>query len=445
MVIDSVVFFVLFCKRKINQMLLSMKRKVSILFLAMMCGATCFAQTAKVISTEIKNQNGRKLPANFRSVSFKYLNDSSCVYYDNFENFQIPRFASKISYNDSNTGIAKESVYENINGDYTLYDYDEYEYFDSSVNGHGYLRIISFDAPDLYYSRELYEYDGTGLLLSLSQELYDVNTWKKNRKWMYFYNENGTIDHVQNLFGDNWEALFTDYYEYNGSGKIAKIERISEAKGEPINRKVYVYQEEMAEEILTEKYDLGEWKPSYKLHLSYDDHNNVSETVSYWYNGDWESNFRFLYKYDNAINIEETCLSMRYDDLFDDVFDLMTHPVTEVESYMKDYEGWEKISVNKYFFTENDTINTVPSYNMKEESFVVFPNPVQEGLVQLHFEGSFDRASVRVFNLTGNKVLEKTVQSDFESLDFSGLAPGVYFVEFVADKAAGVRKVVKNR
>ncbi len=419
-----------------------MLRRISMLFLAMLFGTACFAQTVAGLSTKITNQNGRRRHDIRGAQSYKYLNDSSCVYYDNFENFEKPRFANKISYSIDSSLIVREDVYENMFGTYELYGYDVYKYYDSSANDYNYLKIINCNASNEYYSREICEYDGSKIL-SYSCELYDENVWKNNIKHQYSYNDNGTIKSIQVCGGDNWDKLYMDSYMYNGMGKIDKIERINSISGLPFSRKVYVYQGDRLEEILTEVYEQENWTPNYRVKLSYDSDNNISERISYRYDAGWVDNFRFTYKYDNSINIDEIYLSARYEDLFDDIFGLFVHPVIEMESYLNDFDGWTKSAVNKYFFIRNTNVS-IPAFHGSDEKFVIFPNPNQNGKVKLHFDGVLKEAVVKVFDIRGLCVLNATMQNDLETLDVSQLAPGVYVVELNNGGSRHIRKLTKK-
>lgn len=88
-------------------------------------------------------------------------------------------------------------------------------------------------------------------------------------------------------------------------------------------------------------------------------------------------------------------------------------------------------------------VNEVLGVNENElanNSIVVFPNPVSNLLT---VKGAFDaNESITVYNLLGQKIIEKQIKSGEEKIDVSQLADGVYSIYFNTAKVT--RKFVKK-
>jgi hypothetical protein len=79
-----------------------------------------------------------------------------------------------------------------------------------------------------------------------------------------------------------------------------------------------------------------------------------------------------------------------------------------------------------------------------ENSFVVYPNPTN-GVTEILFNRSLDNITIRVVNLTGQKVIEKTnLSGNRFSLDISQHAAGVYFVEILENTTILRSKLIKQ-
>ncbi len=86
--------------------------------------------------------------------------------------------------------------------------------------------------------------------------------------------------------------------------------------------------------------------------------------------------------------------------------------------------------------------NTLLSTFDYEGNLVSFyPNPSKE---VIHFSAAQNIDTITVYNLLGQKVLEKTVNSKDFSIDISSLSNATYLVEARSDKASQTLKLIKN-
>jgi len=73
--------------------------------------------------------------------------------------------------------------------------------------------------------------------------------------------------------------------------------------------------------------------------------------------------------------------------------------------------------------------------------FTYYPNPVKNVLNLSYAQNISD---VAVFNLLGQQVITKTVNSNSGQVDMSGLAAGTYMVKVTADNQVKTIKVIKE-
>ena len=84
-------------------------------------------------------------------------------------------------------------------------------------------------------------------------------------------------------------------------------------------------------------------------------------------------------------------------------------------------------------FTLTITPNLAVAQNVKE-NVVIYPNPAKN---QITIKGEFDTAeSITIYNILGQKVMDKATISNEEKVDVSKLSNGVYTIYFNTSKAS---------
>jgi hypothetical protein len=86
------------------------------------------------------------------------------------------------------------------------------------------------------------------------------------------------------------------------------------------------------------------------------------------------------------------------------------------------------------------TSTGLPERVAREGGFTIYPNPVDDRIVIDRDDSQI--ATLRLFNILGQKVYEGETTSKIASLDVTSFAPGVYFVELSDSRSAGIRRVV---
>ncbi len=112
-------------------------------------------------------------------------------------------------------------------------------------------------------------------------------------------------------------------------------------------------------------------------------------------------------------------------------------------------------------FTENDTLKYInpefstcsysgvgiQGYNANNNAVEIFPNPVTDNLQTQTGTGSevrIEKSEIRIYDIIGNLVLEKSITENKTNIDISALPDGVYIVHVKSEEVNNVGKFVKE-
>jgi hypothetical protein len=86
---------------------------------------------------------------------------------------------------------------------------------------------------------------------------------------------------------------------------------------------------------------------------------------------------------------------------------------------------------------------SVPEPLPVNQSLVIYPNPANDKITVSHpaFTGI---SSLTIFNVNGEKVVERSVRESEILINISALPGGVYFVQLQNEKMVAVGKMVKK-
>ena len=95
---------------------------------------------------------------------------------------------------------------------------------------------------------------------------------------------------------------------------------------------------------------------------------------------------------------------------------------------------------------ETVTTHAIHSYFLTDMPFLVFPNPVVKPAVMRIFSKDFEGQEVifRLINSSGQLVLRKKMTTEIESVQTTGLSPGLYFYSFEVNGVIYKDKIVIN-
>ncbi len=345
-----------------------MKKNRILLLLMSLLTTYSFSQT-KHSQIQLIDENVMLKHSMAKSVK-TYLLDSTLVFYQ-FKSSEVPDEKSEVNYSDNFDRISKILKYQSA----SFTSYELYKYGNDDVNCDDGLIIKYFDVSssgnDYENTREMFEYEGDSceILSSFARELYNSTNqiWENNRKKVYAYNENGTIDYIQTQYEDGWNNLFKDTYLYNNDASIDRIYRVqnTETENDSLLRTSYHYNSDgYIESIIEETFIAANvWENNYRILFTYDDHGNVTEKLSQkGYGGAWEDNFRYFFEYDEQINIEDLFYSYEYKNSMTDFLqNNMKHPVKKIKVQMKYSKGWEDASIWNFYYSKNPTISVEDS------------------------------------------------------------------------------------
>ncbi len=94
------------------------------------------------------------------------------------------------------------------------------------------------------------------------------------------------------------------------------------------------------------------------------------------------------------------------------------------------------IKIEEIVFQGPTAINSTQNLNPD-----IYPNPVKD---KLYFNQHDVYNKVLIFNLQGKPVMEKAIQHAQNSLDLSGLSPGMYFIRFSGKNSSVTEKIIKQ-
>nr|WP_319997168.1 T9SS type A sorting domain-containing protein [uncultured Draconibacterium sp.] len=89
-----------------------------------------------------------------------------------------------------------------------------------------------------------------------------------------------------------------------------------------------------------------------------------------------------------------------------------------------------------------DTPTSVDDEFTKKD-IIAFPNPTT-GLINLKIREIGVDANIQLFDLIGNKLMEKSAESDVEQIDLKNFSSGVYFLHITKDMKKKTIKIVKQ-
>jgi hypothetical protein len=77
--------------------------------------------------------------------------------------------------------------------------------------------------------------------------------------------------------------------------------------------------------------------------------------------------------------------------------------------------------------------------------FDIFPNPVKSDLVIKYSQNLVpDHSTIQIYNLTGQVLLEKSIENSREKIDCSSIPQGIYFVKIMAGETVMTKKMIKE-
>ncbi|MBK9047614.1 MAG: T9SS type A sorting domain-containing protein [Bacteroidetes bacterium] len=80
--------------------------------------------------------------------------------------------------------------------------------------------------------------------------------------------------------------------------------------------------------------------------------------------------------------------------------------------------------------------------NITKTNLTIYPNPVQDN-IKINFTKT-DNYEINIFNSAGQKLIHKTVTSDFATIDLTTLNDGIYFITIDSRTERWTSKLLKK-
>jgi hypothetical protein len=331
-------------------------------------------------------------------------------------------------------------------------------------------------------SHSEYTYNENGDILSQINTIWSIenNSWINHYKGNATYDDQGRQTRVDFYYwvSDAWLQDSKNEIIYDGLSHVTtsftymsetdtwlpnhKTEYTNDEHNNVLNITDYVYYNESGGWILSSKYD-----------YTYDDHQNkTSEMVALWNNNfntwdmmtKWTKSFddqnRELYsaqfEWDPVISDwKEVLVSEKtFDDkgnLVENInvdfknatggkvvynYDSEGNPIS-YNSYSGNYDNW--LLVYKGFYYRNEKVPTGESA-FEAGSLLIYPNPAKD---IIRISGIHSSAYITVYDLQGNIVLQRTIESD-QLIPLNGLLNGMYVAKIKTAEGIFERKIVKS-
>lgn len=113
--------------------------------------------------------------------------------------------------------------------------------------------------------------------------------------------------------------------------------------------------------------------------------------------------------------------------------------VTAGETYYVRVSGYSDTNIGSFCLSVSR--NTLANATFNEGNFTYYPNPVKN---VLNLSSTENISGVQIFNLLGQQVMTKAMNTNQSQVDMSSLATGAYLVKVTADNQVKTIKVIKE-
>ena len=300
-------------------------------------------------------------------------------------------------------------------------------------------------------SKQIYHYNASKQLIKTDFWAFDEDAGEliSMQNVVYTYTGSGKIESASTMYNfDGEEILYTKIqYNYDGSGnltsEVTTMLNFFLFEMENSSRITYQYVSTgKVSETTTSKWEGGAWVNEEKTETQYNTAGDVSvEIYSLWNGAEWIEDEKDEYMYG----------STDFADVIYPNFYMLFGMVDEVElmfnkiiTGMKYYEmidgSWVHNGKSTFYYSSGTSTKIDET---KNATFSVYPNPAAES-VNFKWNGSFEKLTLEMYQITGAKVLEQTAFSG-KSVSLSKLENGVYFYKLINGKeTVHSGKLIKN-
>ena len=225
---------------------------------------------------------------------------------------------------------------------------------------------------------------------------------------------------VQKYVSNNWVNSEKYTFTYTGNNYVAVTDTFVGGNWTPDKKETYSEQDTYGSNTsLYEKYISSNWVNNSKYTEVYDSKRNQTSSIDeIWQAGAWHTDWESKYIYTYDLNNSITSKIAQY-------WDSQTQMLKNNYKYI--YSNYQQIIGIKEIAADSK-IN-------------VFPNPVTEILNVYNEDYPY---SVTIYNIAGQKLLDKTIISTNYYIDMSAYQKGMYIIRVISKQSAENKIIIKE-
>lgn len=295
-----------------------------------------------------------------------------------------------------------------------------------------------------------YVRDENGALLKREELKWSQSKWNKVKRMSYSLDEQDKPISVLTEVHDGkaWNNQIVDEYVYDANGMMIekRSQRWNQQSNEWIQGQKFVYTYDINRKtgyiIYFWNAQIKDWQLYKKVSYNYHDGDQVDQILfESWAEGNWEKNSVRKYTYDEDETVgfievdkfEPISEEWQKSTHVDYEFNNLGEIATSISKKRNQTEvGWVNLQRSTYSYTEGETVK-----DALEDGIELFPNPAKETIsIRTNSNGE-----LIIFDALGKKVMEMENQEAFVTVDISKWENGAYSVKV---NGCEVQKFVKE-
>ncbi|MFA4853586.1 MAG: T9SS type A sorting domain-containing protein [Bacteroidales bacterium] len=293
------------------------------------------------------------------------------------------------------------------------------------------------------YEQYIFTYDANNNMTSRLNQSWNGSAWENYEQYIITYDANNNMTSRLNqswngsAWVNNWQHTYT--YDANNNLTSELFQSWNGSAWENSCQYTYTYDaNNNRTSRLRQNWNGSAWVNNWQNTYTYDANNNMtSEFDQYWNGSTWEDSSQDTYTYDASNN-----LTSEFDQYWNGsawVNSLQCTYTYDVNNFLESesYKFWNGAgtevtdgdSTYYYFHTVVVGINDLI---VREGSITVYPNPSADGKFTISSNSTI--SSIEIYNVLGEKIYSKQINSEKADIDLSKQANGIYFYQIKNEK-----------
>lgn len=274
--------------------------------------------------------------------------------------------------------------------------------------------------------------------------MWNVNSseWEETRKEVCIIGMHGNIDTTYNYtFDTNNLWIYSYKYEYNYDNNNNLTRFISFDWDEENQLWIenikydYVYDSDGNQNVeIFYFWNVTEWTPNSKTEKEFDSNRNNTISIQYMYNEGWIPSVKSESVFNPGFLSNEILIPQS----IQNEYDYYNNQISSMKTFIYQDGNWELSNEKNYYYS-----NTSASIADKQLTGIsLYPNPAKN-TISID-KGENDLVFVSIYNIMGQLLLQKTLNSDNSHIDISHLQKGMYIIDLKNEKGNCLKKFIKN-